>query len=104
MPSYGWACCVRLHGSWEWMPRKGRPNEIRKLQSQPVDPGPTALLPCVKFRKLLPKTHDLGRIVIDDVRAVRMSRRIILVIGLCRIKILESDYLSHNRTSKDLRF
>ncbi len=47
------------------------------------------------------KMSDLGRIVVDDVRIIWMIRGVVLVISLGRIKGLQRNHLSHNRTSED---
>ena len=51
--------------------------------------GDRPLVADVKLRKLVLEMHDLGRIVDDDVRVVRMTGRVILVIGLGLVETLQ---------------
>ena len=50
------------------------------------------------------KMSDFRSIVVDDVRIVGMIRRIVLMVGLGRIKSLQRNYLSHDWTREHTRF
>src|SRR5207237_8543956 len=66
--------------------------------------APKVLLDGVEVRKLLAKMSNFRRIVVHDVWAVVLVRGIVLLVGLGWIKILQWNYLGHDRALEDLGF
>ncbi len=59
------------------------------------------LLAHIQFGNHLAQMFDLGKIVHRDIRLIRMMHRVVLVVGLRRIKRLQRDYLRDNGLGKN---
>ena len=73
------------------------PNSCYSEQLQPRRIWFVALLPRVKFWKLLLQMHDFRRVVINNVGLIRMTSRVVLMVSLRGIERLQRHNLSHDR-------
>src|SRR5690349_2762517 len=83
----------------------GRPERSGTSKAVLRDRAPCGLLRsgAIKGRQLLLELGELGQVVVDDVRLIRVKREIVLVIVLGRIELVERHYLRDDRLAEHLR-